>query len=91
MSIVLDQGTKPKGLEVKTFGSGLTTVFLGAYQISLADFLVIFEYVMTNTDLEPNDERLAFLERLMWMKEVEGYNPGNKHLEVCRPTTPSAA
>lgn len=90
MSLILNMGTKPYGLRVKTFGFGsrLNTVYLGDYEISLEDFLVAAEYVLTNTDLEPNDPRLQFVERVKSMEEVDGYNPGRKRLEVQEPTVP---
>jgi hypothetical protein len=87
MSLSLDLGTKPAGLEVKTFGFGPmgNTVYLGDYEISLEDFLIAAEYVLTNTDLELNDSRLQFVKCIQSMKEVEGYNPGRKRLEASEP------
>ena len=87
MSLSLGLGTKPAGLEVKTFGFGSmgNTVHLGDYEISLEDFLVTVEYVLTNTDLEPNDPRLRFVKRVQSMKEVAGYNPNRKRLGDPRP------
>ena len=87
MSLSLDLGTKPAGLEVKTFGFGSmgNTVHLGDYEISLEDFLVTAEYVLTNTDLEPNDPRLQFVKCVQSMKEVDGHNPNRKRLESSVP------
>ena len=83
MSLILGLGTKPAGLEVKTFGFGPmgNTVHLGEYEISLEDFLLMTKYVLTNTDLEPNDPRLQFVKCIRSMKEVNGYTPNRKHLE----------
>ena len=82
MSLILELGTKPAGLEVKTFGFGSmgNTVHLGDYEISLEDFLVTAKYVLTNTDLESNDPRLQFVKCVQSMKEVDGYSPNRKHL-----------
>jgi len=84
MALILQMGTQPAGLEVKTFGFGSmgNTVHLGDYKISIEDFLVAAEYVLTNTDLDPNDSRLQFVKCAQSMKEVEGYNPGRKRLEA---------
>lgn len=85
--MILEMGTRPAGLEVKTSGFGRMsdTVFLGDYEISLPDFLVIAEYVLTNTDLKPNDLRLQFVRCIQSMREVDGYNPNQKRLESSVP------
>ncbi len=89
MSMSLDLGTKPAGLEVKTYthtlGSLGKSVHLGAYEISLEDFLVAAGYVLTNTDLAPNDPRLQFVKYVQSMRVVEGHNRGGERLE---PTVP---
>lgn len=87
MSLILGLGTKPPGLEVKTFGFGPmgNTVHLGDYEISLEDFLLMTKYVLTNTDLEPADPRLQFVKCIKSMKEVGGYSPNRKHLETSVP------
>lgn len=84
MSLTLAMGTKPAGLEVKTYGFGSfgNTVHLGDYEISIEDFLVTAEYVLTNTDLEPNDPRLQFVKCVQSMRQVGGYNLGRKRLEA---------
>ncbi len=86
MSLSLDLGTKPEGLEVKTFGQTigpdpLQMVYIGDYKISMKDFLCAAEYVLTNTDLEPDDPRLQFLKCVRSMKIVKGYNSGGKRLK----------
>ena len=85
MSLALELGTKPEGLEIKTFGVRPEVVFLGAYEISMADFLFAAHYVLTNSDLEPNDLRPQFLKCVNSMHEVKGYNPGGKRLEASEP------
>lgn len=95
MSLSLVMGTKPVGLVVKTydgFGSTETIVYLGDYEISLIDFLVMATYVLTNTDLRPDDPRLQFVKCVKSMKEVDGYNPMilyGKRLESDIPPIPS--
>ena len=83
MSLRLDMGTKPAGLEVKTYGFGSMrqTVYLGNYEISIEDFLVVAEYVLTNTDLYPNDPRVQFVTCVQSMREIDGYNPNGKRLK----------
>lgn len=81
MSLVLALGTKPAGLQVKTFGFGPHTIYLGKYEISLKDFLAAAEYVLINRDLDPNDPRLEFIELVKSMREVPWYQEGNKRLE----------
>ena len=82
MSLSLDQGTKPEGLEVKTWGVvGLkSVVHLGDYEISMADFLSVAQYVLTNTNLDPNDPRLEFVKWVKSLEQVKGYPsiPANK-------------
>lgn len=87
MPLILAMGTQPAGLRVKTFGFGsmANTVHLGDYEISIEDFLVAANYVLINTDLEPNDPRLQFVKCVKSMKEVDGYNPNRKRLESSAP------
>jgi hypothetical protein len=81
MFLVLAQGTKPLGLEVKTGMPGtLPDVRLGDYEISMSDFCEAVLYVLTNTNLEPNDPRLYLVEKIKSMKEVESYNGRGKRL-----------
>lgn len=89
MSIILEQGTRPAGVEVKT--SFANRVWLGTkpgtcfgdadIDMSLADFTSMVLYVLTNTDLEPNDPRLPLVERIKEMRMVPGYNSGGYRLE----------
>ena len=83
MSLPLNRGTQPAGLEVTTssIGSIDNTVRIGYCKISLEDFLRAVVYVLTNTDLKPNDPRLQFVKYVQLMGEVEGYDPQNKRLE----------
>jgi len=75
MSLSLDLGTDPRGLEVKTYGiKGLPDVRIGDYEISMADFRHMVNYVMTNTDLVPDDPRIALKDDIENMAISHGYN-----------------
>lgn len=78
MSLSLDFGTKPSGLEIETRGAWGDVVCLGEYKISMADFFEAVKYVLTNTDLEPNDLRLEFVKYVRSITEVEGFNGTHK-------------
>lgn len=83
MSLCLNRGTKPAGLEIKTWWP--KTVHLGDYEISIEDFLIAAKYVLTNTDLEPDDPRLQFVKCVQSMRETDGYNPSGKRLASSVP------
>ena len=86
MSPRLALGTKPNGLEIKTFGlMGDNTVYLGDYEISLVDFLCAAEYVLTNSDLQQNDPRRQFVRCIQSMREIEGFNMNGRRLSSSIP------
>jgi len=75
LSLSLDLGTEPKGLEVKTYGlKSLPEVRIGEYELSMKDFCYMVNYVMTNTDLEPYDPRIDLKESIKSMHLVPGFN-----------------
>jgi len=75
LSLSLDLGTDPKGLEVKTYGlTSLPHVRIGDYEVSMKDFCYMVEYVMTNTDLEPDDPRIELKKSIGSMHLVAGFN-----------------
>lgn len=81
MSLILNQGTKPEGLEIKTWGmEGFPDVQLGEYEISMADFMEAALYVLTNTDLEDTDPRMDFLRRIKSIETGPGYMSGRRRL-----------
>lgn len=47
------------------------------YQITMDDFMTACWYVLTNTDLQSNDPRLAFIEKVKKLAVSEGYNHDN--------------
>jgi hypothetical protein len=74
MSLTLSY-SKPQDLDVKTLGlPGCNVVLLGDYQIPMEDFCEMVKYVLTNTDLEPEDPRLELLEFVKGLKPVDGWN-----------------
>ncbi len=89
MSLILDRGTKPNGLCAKTIGVGDEVVFLGDYEITMEDFLVLAHYVLTNSNLKEDDPRLQFVESVRGMKVVKGYPTifGGKELDTKRLQT----
>lgn len=66
---MLVQGTKPNGLNVKTYDLvGRRVVYLGDYEIAMKDFCAMVRYVLTNTDLVGNnDPRLGLVN---WVREL---------------------
>lgn len=86
MSIELDSpGTEPSPVHV-TWMHGVprrVDVAHGAcgFHLSIEDVLVLCSYVLTNSDLDPDDERLKFVEAVKEMKVVEGWNKGGRRLE----------
>jgi hypothetical protein len=55
-------------------------VIVGVYEIDIADFCALVEYVFTNTDLDKHDPRRSTLQMLQNLEEIDGYNSGNKRL-----------
>lgn len=75
MSLHLNRGSKPDGLEAKTFGlHGDFTVFIGEYELSMEDLFILTHYVLTNGDLQKDDPRRQFIDCIRSMREVEGHN-----------------
>ncbi len=68
------------GLGVKTWGDGLVRI-IGPktnLNIPMQVFLRMAEYLLTNTDLEKDDPRPAFLERCRGAELKDGWNEGGK-------------
>lgn len=98
MSHALDHPlTEPRDLEVKTHGGRPPVVHLTTttahLTIAIEDVLSAAWYVLTNTDLEPNDPRLAFIERVRKLRTVPGWSQlgrrsrarGPKRLAIVSP------
>lgn len=87
MSLSLDLGTTPEGVEVKASSDGHVKFWspkrTDSIDVSMEDFVETVIYALTNTDLRPGDPRLRLMDRLARMSVVEGYNgPGTRRLEV---------
>lgn len=87
MSLLLEQGSTPPDLEAKATGFVRgNPIFLygtGVHaEISLEDFCVLTYYVLTNSDLMPEDPRLNLIERIKKLQITEGFNPGESRLEI---------
>jgi len=84
MSIVLRNLDKdgPRELRVKTWGLVPQTVCIGPFEISLEDFLIAADYVLTSTALEPHDLRLLFVKYVRAMKEADDSRRSEKRLEA---------
>lgn len=63
--------SKPQGLTAKTFSSDM--VLLGDYNITTSDFCQLVMYVLTNTNLEPNDPRYDLVETIKKLKITDGF------------------
>lgn len=76
MSLSLSRDTDPHDLYVKTWGmlNGKDEVIIGDYSISIEDFFDVVVYVLTNTDLRPDDPRRLFVETVKQMILVKGWN-----------------
>jgi hypothetical protein len=82
---ILLKSSNPRGLYAKTeTGSSLVhhKVFLRGrgvnVYLSFDDFAALVEYVLTNTDLDENDPRLALVERIKNSRMAEGSKGKNR-------------
>ncbi len=85
MSTTSDWGTREVGLVEVRKDENETKVRLGWYDISMKDFLFVVEHLLTDTDLEPNDPRLQFVECVKSMKKIQGRYVGGKRLKALVP------
>ena len=88
MSLVLGRLDDSKAATLKTHDS--RTVHLwgpgGWIEIPIVEFLIGVEYVLTNTDLEQNDPRRLFVERIRASRIGEGWNRGTERIHVADRT-----
>lgn len=89
MSLILSKRSSPNDLTVKTHGilfGGKNLVLLDGTgvncEIVFQDFLDATMYMLTNTDLGLRDPRLRFIKEVSSLKQVDGYNPGGRHLGI---------
>lgn len=79
MSLVLDREGTDRGVEVKTFGTFTPEIVFmrtpcGLVEVCQEDFLDAAFYVLTNTNLKPDDYRLRFVEAVKSLVETQGYS-----------------
>lgn len=58
------------------------SVDFGGHVIAMEDFLAAVRHVLINTDLEPDDPRLKFVESVQSIVQVDGFNPGKERLAL---------
>ncbi len=85
MSIDLELGTKPEEPPVNVMAVP-GRILMGhpdgsQIDMSMTDFNVMVKYVLTNTDLEPNDQRLQLVDCIRSMSVVQGHNSGRVRLQ----------
>jgi len=73
MTITLDQGTRPDGLETKTVFLFADSLRLGDYAISLDDCLALFQFVLQQTFLSEAKLTWHFWKYFQNVKIGEGY------------------
>ena len=79
MSFLLNNaGTTPQNLAIKAV---TPYVLIGDYRISLLDLLMA-QYVLENTDLEPEDPRRIFVEKVRRATDKPGWNRGRTRLQL---------
>jgi hypothetical protein len=74
MSLVIPDRFSGKEVIVKSHGFGSDAISIGNSHFTMERFLYIVYYVLTNTDLEENDSRLAFLENIKKAEIIDGWN-----------------
>jgi hypothetical protein len=74
MSLLLNQGSEPNDIEVKTMWPIIKEVRIGEYYLSMEDFEELVLYVLTNSDLTKNDPRYKLVEKINNMKVGPGWN-----------------
>lgn len=77
-----------KGIEVKTQGEGDQEVYIGGLWIPLQEFLDAAYYVVTNTDLRPDDPRFKFLQKINDLILTSGYNKNQERFADKSSATP---
>lgn len=55
---------------------------VGDNYINIEDFNELVLYYLTNTDLESNDKRLKLIDNIKKLHQVDGFNSGNKRLQL---------
>lgn len=82
MSLLLNNGTIPNELRVKTGFGFDDSVSIGDYELSMDDFCETVTYVLMNTDLKENDPRLKLLETIKKLQVMPGYMSNKTRLNI---------
>ena len=70
MSLILSHAT-PSGTRVMSIAG---IVAIGPVEMPIEEFCVTAMYVLANTDLEPDDPRLEFIEDVKRLAKIKGFN-----------------
>ena len=81
MSLMLNQGTKPENLCVMS-SLNRDVTFIGDYEITMKDFVMLMDHVLTNTDLRPDDPRIEFINNVKKAEIVPGWNDGCRRFKI---------
>jgi len=83
---------KSKKVQVKSHAAGASPnylgkqgaeILIGSACLSMEDFCEMVRYVLTNTDLEDDDDpRYGLLAQLSSVSVIAGRNPGRKQLSL---------
>ena len=81
MSHLLDQGSSPDGMVAQTLHGGNRLIISHAQTmapivLSAVDMAYLVRYWLTNTDLVPDDPRVALVEEIKGYQQLPGHNPG---------------
>ncbi len=79
MSLLLEMGTEPHRLYTNAMDDW---VAIGDYTLSLVDFLALAQYVLSNTNLVPNDPRVAFVDAIRDSMAVPGWGDQGTRLQL---------
>ena len=82
MSMVLNQGTKPEGVKVKTWNASTLHIHSRAAfdEIPVKEFLDQAFDLLAEQNLASDDARKVFLGAVRYLVEVDGWNAGGKEI-----------
>jgi len=73
MTLLLEMGTEPHGLPVKTFGIGKQIVYLGDYEIPFTEFFETIFELLTDPQIGNNNAYVHFITYLRSFTVVDGF------------------
>jgi len=77
--LVLNNGSKPTGLTVKTLGTRAMDLFIGKYTITMEDLAYLIEYIFTNTEVTTEYDVRIFIAKYVAALELVDTDGGLKH------------